>query len=142
MEYQFEDPYVTVPRYASFWARFAASFLDGLIIGIPFFIAKIMIFSSIFENSWTFIMFKTIVGWLYCAGMESSNRQATFGKMALELKVTDLMGSRISFGKATARHFGKWLSAIILFIGYLMVVWTEKKQALHDQIAGTLVVSK
>ena len=77
--------------------------------------------------------------WLYEAFMESSSYQATLGKMIFGMKVTDLYGNRISFGRATGRHFAKWLSAMILGIGYIMVGFTERKQGLHDLLAGTLV---
>jgi uncharacterized RDD family membrane protein YckC len=77
--------------------------------------------------------------WLYEALMESSSYQATIGKMIFGMKVTDLYGNRISFGRATGRHFAKWLSAMILGIGYIMVGFTDRKQGLHDLLAGTLV---
>ncbi|HBK66344.1 MAG TPA: hypothetical protein DD000_23340, partial [Cyanobacteria bacterium UBA11166] len=73
---------------------------------------------------------------------ESSPKQATIGKQALGIVVTDLNNQPISFVTATIRHFSKILSGIILLIGYLMVLFTEKKQALHDMLAGTLVVNK
>ena len=78
--------------------------------------------------------------WIYEAAMESSSRQATVGKMALGLKVTDLKGRRVSFARATGRHFAKFISGMILLIGYIMAGFTERKQALHDMIAGTLVI--
>jgi len=78
--------------------------------------------------------------WIYEAAMESSAKQATVGKMVLGLKVTDLEGHRISFARATGRHFAKLISAMILLIGYIMAGFNERKQALHDMIAGTLVV--
>ncbi len=81
-----------------------------------------------------------LLPWLYQAIMESSSKQATLGKMLLKIKVTDLDGQRISFWKATARHFSKILSTLTLLAGYLMAGWTNKKQALHDKIAGCLVV--
>jgi uncharacterized RDD family membrane protein YckC len=77
--------------------------------------------------------------WLYEAFMLSSPYQATLGKMIFGMKVTDLDGSRISFGRATGRHFAKWLSGLILGIGFIMVGFTERKQGLHDLLAGTLV---
>jgi uncharacterized RDD family membrane protein YckC len=77
--------------------------------------------------------------WLYEAFMESSSYQATLGKMIFGMKVTDLNGNRISFERATGRHFAKWLSAMVLGIGYIMVGFTERKQGLHDLLAGTLV---
>ena len=79
---------------------------------------------------------------IYFAFMESSARQATLGKQALGIIVTDLNGNRIYFGKATARYFGKFISGLILGIGYIMAGFTEKKQALHDMMARCLVVKK
>lgn len=80
------------------------------------------------------------IGILYFCGMESSSMQATLGKKALGLVVTDVNGNRIGFGKALGRYLGKILSSLILGIGYLMVAFTEKKQGLHDMLAGTLVL--
>jgi uncharacterized RDD family membrane protein YckC len=74
--------------------------------------------------------------------MESSSNQATLGKMAVGIKVTDEFGHRISFARTSGRHFAKYISALILMIGYIMAGITQKKQALHDTIAGTLVVRK
>lgn len=72
--------------------------------------------------------------------MESGKNQATIGKMALSIKVTQLDGGRICFGKATGRYFGKIISAIVLFIGYFAMLWDEKSQTFHDMMAKTLVV--
>ena len=90
----------------------------------------------------SFIVIITVASWLYFALMESSNKQATVGKMALSIKVTDINGNRLTFGRATGRYFGKILSGMILYIGFIMAGFTEKKQALHDMIAGCLVVNK
>jgi uncharacterized RDD family membrane protein YckC len=73
--------------------------------------------------------------------MESSSRQATVGKIALGLRVTDLNGERITFLRATGRYFGKIISGMILYIGFIMAAFTEKRQALHDLMAECLVVS-
>lgn len=83
-----------------------------------------------------------IVGWLYHAWLESSTVQATPGKLALGIMVTDLEGGRISFGRASVRFFGMFVSAFIFLIGFLMVAFTRRKQALHDIIAGCLVVNR
>ena len=84
-----------------------------------------------------------IVGqWLYFSLMESSSWQATLGKKALGLYVTDLEGNRITFARATGRYFAKLISSLTLLIGYIMAGFTEKKQALHDMIAGCLVMRK
>ena len=84
----------------------------------------------------------SIVGpWLYTALFESSAMQATPGKKAIGLKVTDLQGNRISFGRATGRYFAEWITGMTLFVGYVMVAFTQKRQTLHDMIAGTVVVA-
>jgi uncharacterized RDD family membrane protein YckC len=137
---------VSQDMYAGFWRRFGAAIIDGIILGI----AQTIVFRRSVFRTFAFapgIFFRSYVwsmvfGWLYYALMESSVKQATLGKMLIGIKVTDLDGNRIPFGKATARHFSKIISGLILFIGYIMAGFTEKKQALHDIIAGTLVVKK
>ena len=84
--------------------------------------------------------FNTLVNWLYAALLESSSYQATLGKMALGLKVIALEGHRISFARATGRHFAKILSLLMFLIGFIMVGFTRRKQGLHDMLAGTLVI--
>jgi len=81
-----------------------------------------------------------VVPWLYYAGFESSRGQATPGKVLMRLEVTDLEGNRISFARATLRFFGKFISLIIIFIGFIMIGVTKKRQGLHDKIAGCFVL--
>jgi uncharacterized RDD family membrane protein YckC len=81
-----------------------------------------------------------VISWLYFALLESSERGATVGKMAMGLRVVTSDGQRLSFMNATGRYFAKILSAIILFIGFIMVAFADKKRGLHDMIAGTLVI--
>jgi uncharacterized RDD family membrane protein YckC len=81
-----------------------------------------------------------VIGWLYFALLESSERGATLGKMALGLRVVTSSGQRLTFLNATGRYFAKILSAIILMIGFIMIGFTDKKRGLHDMIAGTLVI--
>ncbi|MFZ0053115.1 MAG: RDD family protein, partial [Desulfobaccales bacterium] len=145
-------------KYAGFWLRFVALVLDGIFIFIVVLgaatVVKFILGVPIGPGAGRYgvkglggahaiILFIFIlVPWLYWALMESSPQQATLGKMALGLKVTDLQGEPISFGKATGRFFGKFVSELILYVGFMMAGWTEKKQALHDIMAGTLVVKK
>jgi len=124
-----------VSAYAGFWKRFGAWIIDELIIWA---VSCILIIVSL----GFFYPFGIILGWLYFALMESSEKQATLGKMALGIVVTDMDGKRISFGRATGRYFGKILSVVILLIGYIMIAFTDKKQGLHDMLANTLVVNK
>ncbi len=79
---------------------------------------------------------------IYGAAFESSKHQATLGKMAMGIKVTDTNGGRLTFVKALLRAIGKIISGMLIFIGYIMAAFTEKKQALHDMIASSLVVKK
>jgi uncharacterized RDD family membrane protein YckC len=137
-------PMPTVTEYAGFWRRVAAALIDGLIVGI---VSAPLTISTMSDTatqtgatSSPFYPIVTVAQWLYFALMESSSKQATLGKMAIGIRVTDLNGNRIGFGKATGRYFAKILSALILGIGFLMAAFTEKKQALHDMLAGTLVV--
>jgi uncharacterized RDD family membrane protein YckC len=85
-------------------------------------------------------LFGIIVNWLYFAVFESSGWRGTPGKRMLGIRVTDETGGRIGFGRATGRNFAKILSALILCVGFMMAGWTRKKQALHDIVAGCLVV--
>jgi uncharacterized RDD family membrane protein YckC len=133
--------------YPGFWSRFAAAFLDGIILLIisivaGFALGLILGAAGMGAQQVGSIgnLLGILIGWLYYAYQESSPKQATIGKQAFGMKVTDLNGNPISFARATGRHFAKWLSSIILLIGYIMAAFTEKKQALHDMIAGTLVV--
>lgn len=126
--------------YAGFWKRVGAAIVDSLLVWIVTIPITFALGTSVAGTINAFLA-NLAIGWLYFSIMESSTHQATLGKMALSIKVTDIKGKRISFGRATGRHFAKFLSVAIIFIGYLMVAFTEKKQGLHDMIAGTLVVT-
>ena len=149
--------------YGKFWPRFAAAFIDGLILWIPGKILGMVMGADILITQlikryttgdqemdlghvvaivFVYELLAITIAWLYSAILESGPQQATFGKRALGLVVTDLHGERISFAKATGRHFGKYISSLILCIGYLMNIWDERGQTLHDKLAGTLVIKK
>jgi len=126
----------TVTRaYAGFWIRVVASIIDWLIIS-----AVTGLFALLTLG--VGVVFGFLMPWLYEALLTSSEKQATVGKMAFGLVVTDVEGHRISFARATGRHFAKYISGFILFIGFIMVAFTEKKQGLHDMIASTVVVKQ
>ena len=130
-------------EYAGFWRRFAALFIDNIVLGVAGFILGFVWGIVAGDDDASFALLQlvaTVASFLYFALMESSTNQATVGKMALGIKVTDLNGDRISFGRALGRTAAKILSTLILLIGFLMAAFTEKKQGLHDMIAGTLVV--
>jgi uncharacterized RDD family membrane protein YckC len=116
------------PAFAGFWVRFAALLVDGLVLAIPVTIVAITIIGPL------------LVIWLYTALMMSSAKQGTLGMMALGLRVTDEQRNRLTFGKATGRYFASLLSSLIVYIGYLMLLGNKRKQTLHDQMAGTLIL--
>jgi predicted Zn finger-like uncharacterized protein len=134
--------------YAGFWKRLAAAVIDQISLvaggfifgGLAGFVYGLCAGTAEGTEALGRIIGITI-GWLYFAFLESSARQATLGKMALGIQVTDLSGDGISFGRATGRHFGKIISAFTLLVGYFMAGFTRKKQGLHDIMAGCLVVN-
>jgi uncharacterized RDD family membrane protein YckC len=83
-----------------------------------------------------------VIGWLYEALMTSSKHRATLGKLAIGVEVLRSNGEPISFARATGRHFAKWLSYLLLCVGFLMAAFTQKKQGLHDFMCDTVVVKK
>src|SRR6266480_1886396 len=102
-----------------------------------------MLASSCSSHSYFLLPVSLLLTWLYHAVLESSEWQATVGKRVLGLVVTDMAGQRVSFGRSTGRHFGKIITNLVpVLIGYLMAGFTEKKQALHDMIAGCLVLRR
>lgn len=137
-------------HYGGFWLRFAAYIIDTIVMSIVggviggFAGAGVGLAMGANENLATASGLaggglSLVANWLYYAILESSSWQATVGKKALSLVVTDESGQRISFGRASGRYFAKILSAMILLFGYFMIGWSERKRGLHDMIAGTLV---
>jgi uncharacterized RDD family membrane protein YckC len=148
-------PRTGAARFGGFWIRFVAVIIDAIVVGVVTFPVSLIIgvvlgfaghavsMPSAGAQLASFLItftFSTLASWIYEAALESSKYQATLGKMALGLKVTDLEGRRISFLRATGRHFAKILSGFVLCIGFIIAGFTERKQALHDMIAGTLVM--
>lgn len=121
-----------ITRYGGFWIRVAASIIDGALLAAPLAILESRLGSG--------IRFLGLLAWLYYPLMESSTSQATVGKLAFGLRVTDTHGRRISFGRACGRYWAKFLSIITLYLGVLMIGWTAQKRGLHDFVAGTLVI--
>lgn len=133
--------------HAGFWRRCAAYVIDYFInFVIAFGVGTVAGFAlggggaDLATSQFTGAVLGLVIGWLYFALQESSAAQATLGKRALSIKVADDYGRRIGFGRASGRFFGKLLSSLILMVGYMLAGWTERKQALHDMLAGTVVV--
>lgn len=139
-------------QYAGVLTRFVASLIDGIV----FFVVYALIMLAVTpvggtadpaQMQSTMLMMAMLQlglylsNWVYFAMMESSSYQATLGKLMMGIRVTDLHGQPIGFGRASARYWGKLLSGIFM-IGYLMAFFTERTQALHDLLAGCVVVRK
>jgi len=138
-----------IARYAGFWRRFAAYWIDWFIFfaielfiaaarGVPLSARQSMEPAEVAKG----LLIGLLIGWLYAATFESSPWQATIGKRAMDIYVTNLKGHRLNFLQASGRFFGKVVSAIILGIGFFMIAFTERKQGLHDLLAGCLVVRR
>jgi uncharacterized RDD family membrane protein YckC len=129
--------------YAGFWRRLAGYLIDSILVSIVGGIVFAILAGVGGDGGAVIGYLIWIVGaFVYSAWMESSTYQATVGKIALGIQVTDLNGNRVSFGRALGRNLSKILSALILYIGFIMAAFTERKQGLHDMIAGTLVVKR
>ena len=153
--------------HAGFWKRVAAYILDAIVLYIPQVLiekafggdaakaalkqasldavgnpdAMMAANMHYYSTMWPAMLLIVVLGVLYFTVCESSAWQGTLGKLALGIRVTDLEGRRISFPRALGRYFAKFLSAIILGVGFLMVAWTQRKQGLHDMVCGTLVLN-
>ena len=141
-----------------FWIRFVAYMIDGLVMLVPavilvgIFAAFVILTDESIDHEGLpaplvvalvlLMAAMIVVNWLYEALMTSSPRGATFGKMALGLRIVRFDSTRLSFGRATARHFAKYMVTpmVPLAIGYIMAAFTNRKRALHDILADTLVI--
>jgi uncharacterized RDD family membrane protein YckC len=154
-------------QFAGFWLRVVAYLIDSIVLGlafcaifIPFAVMTGLtaalanihpgedpgdvgaaLGGTIVLGFLTIVALSVLGSWLYHAKMESSSWQATLGKKALNLRVTDMNGAPITFGRATGRHFAKIITGLIpLGVGFMLAGLTERRQALHDMIASCLVL--
>ena len=136
------------PRYAGFWVRFSAAMLDSIIVGVAYAILAFalrplrgMLHLTPGTAPMADFAVQTMLMWLYVALGESGPHSATWGKRAFGLQVlgSDFL-DRISFLRASGRFLGRYLSALLLGIGYFMQPFNARKRALHDFLAGTIVV--
>lgn len=143
-------------KYAKFWERVLAILMDtiilslfsaivGALFGVLYFLSKGSPKMSP-ANTEELKMIGRAIGstlnWLYFTCLESSEKQATFGKQIMGIQVTDLNGQRLSFGRANGRYFSKIVSTLTLGIGFLMPLFDNQKQALHDKMSGCLLIKR
>lgn len=130
-------------NYASFWKRVIATLIDWTIFA---FFSGLLAYIVTGEASGTedfhyvnqgiFFLFYFV----YSAALESSYKGATLGKQLMRIKVTTIRGKRISFARASIRYFARLLSFFLAGFGCVMVLFTFKRQGLHDQMAKTIVI--
>jgi uncharacterized RDD family membrane protein YckC len=130
-----KNPYKKLSKkqiYAGFWQRFLAGIIDSIILIV---IEVILILIPII--GWILSLFVT---WLYFAIQHSSTKQATFGMRALDIKITNENHGKIGFWRATGNFYLTVISALVFFIGFLMIAFTSKKQGFHNLISRTLCI--
>ncbi len=144
-----QQPAPVATEYASLGARFGAFLLDTLLTMVIGFVCGILlgVVLAVTKAHWNdeevgafAYLMGAVINWLYFSLFESSGLMATPGKRALGLRVTDLQGRRIGFGRATGRYFGKFLSSIALGFGYWTIPSSPMRQGWHDKLAGCLVL--
>lgn len=126
-----------MPKYSGFWRRFMASFIDGIILSVP----GIAVGGTLHYFSLGLGM-NIILCILYFPIFESSSMQATPGKALMNMVVMTEDGGRLSFKAALIRFFGRYLSMLVFYIGYLMQPFTKRRQTLHDILSESVVVDK
>lgn len=133
-------------RYAGFWRRFATMIVDGLVLFFPTAVVRVTLGGDAWGmGRWddpgalraSFI--NVLLWWGYCAALESSPWQGTLGQQLLGIRVCDDRLRRISFGRATGRYAAQWVSALTCGIGYLVNLWTRRRQTLHDLASGCVL---
>ena len=148
-------------QYGTVQQRILAFILDGMIllivlgvieaIGLPVFddigINEVVVDGSTevqrqIQYSIPGIVITLALFWGYFVGFEVSKYEATPGKIAMALRVTDMEGRRVGVIRSTVRHFAKFLTIATLSIGFFIAIFTRKRQTLHDLIAGCVVISK
>ena len=147
---------------AGFWRRLAALFIDSMVVGFAYYLVLIVAvvvlgiggslllrnqdstegMAAMFGMMALVYLLYPVISAAYYAGFESSGKQATLGKMAVGIKVTDTEGRRLTLGRALLRWLAVFLNYITLYVGYLIAAFTERKQGLHDMVVGTLVVDR
>lgn len=132
--------------YAGFWTRFAASFVDGLILGGFNILTNALTIPAIRGNSnkalgvQLAVMFINIAAGVSYETLMIGRFGATVGKMAMKVKVVTGEGEKVSYLRALGRYFSKIVSGMILMVGYLMAAFDDQKRALHDRMCNTRVI--
>jgi uncharacterized RDD family membrane protein YckC len=141
----------TRDRYAGFWRRLFATIIDSLIVFfVSLVLTRFLDAANILDDSAVSAptardalmssAFGFVFWWIYFAGFESSVLQATPGKLVCNVMVTDSYGNRITFWRASNRYFAKMLTGLTFGLGYLCMLFTPRRQTLHDVLSGCYVM--
>lgn len=151
------SPEATAVAYAGFWRRLAAYLVDSLLLMAAQFLVGVLVYIAVTGGSGTpgpevaeageraagmATMAVAALSLVYWPVLEAGPWQATLGKLLLGLQVMEAGGGRLGLPRAFARHLARLLCGLTLGIGYLAIVWTRRKQGLHDLVAGTVVVRR
>jgi len=136
-----------LPVYGGFWRRFAGVSLDTLVLFFPLATLRVLMGLDMTGEWqpdstawWISCWIELALSWLYGALMISGQARGTLGMQVMGLHVTRLHGERVSFGRATGRYMAQFLTVLTLGVGFLMQVFTRRRQTLHDLVSGTVVV--
>lgn len=135
-------------RYAGFWRRLCAWFIDSLVLWFPLAIARVAMGGDVWGDRvhWDDPLALRLAGFnffaalLYCVLLESSRWQGTLGHQVVGVRVCDGQLRRVSVLRALGRFLCLWLSVSTCGIGYLTQLWTRRRQTLHDLVAGCVIV--
>jgi uncharacterized RDD family membrane protein YckC len=121
------------PR-ASFFARFGAALIDGILLGVVTIPLELAVRQGGF-------LIGIAIGIVYFGYLEGSSSGQTIGKRALGIRVVDFRtGGRIGFGRAVIRYIGRYVSALPCLLGYFWMLWDRERQTWHDKFATDVVV--
>jgi len=134
-------------EYAGFWIRFAAKFVDGIILRLLGLVLGLAVGAAAARAGSAASQSAIMISYALGTAIDIAYRTlfvgafgATPGKMAAKIKIVNADGSKVSYLKALARSLAEFVSVILLFVGYLMVAFDSEKRALHDRMCGTRVI--
>lgn len=123
-------------KYAGFWIRFLAALIDGIVLGAVSYILGLAS-TEVFSSQW---IMQNLLGFLYFIVLTGLWGQ-TLGKMVIGVRVVRTSGSTAGWGAIVLREtIGKFVSIIVLLLGYIWAGFDKHKQGWHDKMADTVVI--
>jgi uncharacterized RDD family membrane protein YckC len=141
-------PHLLTAGFAPPWKRLLAALVDGILWTLANVVLGVFVLAlAVFTGGWPYsaatpYASALLVGWLYHALTESAPWQATPGKWLVDVRVCGTDGARLTFRRSSVRYFSKLLAAAPLGLGFLPALFRQDRRALHDLVAGTLVVNR